>query len=197
MCWKPNLVLCKFPRWFWFWRHEGVMKSRWGLVMWEAWRSHWWSCSQSSSEDCRLEGVMWKSWDLAPWREQSQTCFVAIYWGHRWYQTQGFVYESQTFYQLSYLSGPRTFIWKDNGWAKRSWSWSWSKVALGFVFSGLASNAHYYLWSDISDWQNMVQFVWYECHRCARCRSEKGIWRHTLTFWIAEARQPIAGQISC
>ena len=24
------------PRWYWFWRHEGVMKNSWGLALWEA-----------------------------------------------------------------------------------------------------------------------------------------------------------------
>jgi hypothetical protein len=26
-------------RWYWFWRHEGVIKSSWGLALWEPWKA--------------------------------------------------------------------------------------------------------------------------------------------------------------
>ena len=57
------------PRWYWFWKHDGVMKSSWGLTLWEAVEGHWWRYSLSCSWWPRTEEVMQRIWGLAPWRE--------------------------------------------------------------------------------------------------------------------------------
>jgi hypothetical protein len=64
---QPDLVMCKSHpggTGFEIWRC-----SSWCLTLWEARRSHWWSCSLSGSWRPRTEGVMQRSWGLTPWRE--------------------------------------------------------------------------------------------------------------------------------
>jgi hypothetical protein len=45
------------------------MESSWGLTLWEAREGHWLRCSLSCSWHLRTEGVMQRSWGLAPGRE--------------------------------------------------------------------------------------------------------------------------------
>lgn len=39
LSWKLDPVMCKPPMWYWFWRHEKVVRSNWGLALREARRS--------------------------------------------------------------------------------------------------------------------------------------------------------------
>ena len=45
------------------------MEISWGLALWEARIGLWWRCSLSCSWWPKTEGVMQRSWGLAPWRE--------------------------------------------------------------------------------------------------------------------------------
>lgn len=98
-----------------------------------------------------LHWIVWMSFvflDKLPWTQgdlKPAMWLCAVSTGG--YQTQGFVYDSQTFYWLSYISCLRAFICTDSDCAKRNLNESsWSRVALGIVFPGLASNARVIIW---------------------------------------------------
>ena len=65
-------------RWYWFWKHEGVMKSSWGSALWEAMEGHWWRCSLSFNWQSRTEGAMQRRWGLAPWEEPIRDCWWSL-----------------------------------------------------------------------------------------------------------------------
>jgi hypothetical protein len=46
--WQPES-----PRWYCFWRHEGIMKNSWGLALCDARKSHRWRCNPRLKGSCK------------------------------------------------------------------------------------------------------------------------------------------------
>lgn len=69
LSWQLNFVQCKSPRWYWFWRHEEVMDSRWGLHCERPGYLH--DCDSVASVAVEASGFMGSQReveDLAPWK---------------------------------------------------------------------------------------------------------------------------------